>query len=104
MALKRSSVRFRLAPPNPNDILQFLSIERKAGGQAHRLQGPDLRLLRHADRLGNGHGRGARASDEQSVAEAHARRNSRSARAPRILAASPDAGETLSRFARDRLS
>ena len=70
------------------------AFERKVVGEAHRLQGPDLRLLRHADRLGIGDGRGAQASDEQSVAEADARRNSRSARAPRILAAGPDAGQS----------
>jgi hypothetical protein len=37
MALKRSSVRFRLAPPASNDIVQFISIEHKVDGEAHRL-------------------------------------------------------------------
>ena len=42
-------------------------------------------MLRHADRLGIGDGRSAQASDQQSFAETHARSNSRSACAPRIL-------------------
>ena len=54
-------------------------------------------MLWHADRLGIGHDRGLEAPDEQSVTEAFARSNSRSARAPRILTAGPDAGQALSR-------
>ena len=56
----------------------------EVAGEAHRLQGPDLRLLRHADRLGIGDDRGAQAPDEQAsrkltrdeILEAHARHES----------------------------
>ena len=84
MALKRSSVQFRLAPPQPVEIIQVVSIERKFPAEAHRLRSPELRLLRHAHRLGSGDDRRPKAAHEQGGAAAHPQRHTRSACAPRI--------------------
>ena len=71
MALKRSSVRFRLAPPTPNEIAPVISIERSES--VAKLT--DFKALTF-DCYGtlidweSGDDRGPEAPDEQSVAAA----------------------------------
>src|SRR5215510_2663275 len=48
----------------------------EASHEAHRLQGIDVRLLRHADRLGTRHSRGIRAAGRTCEVDAVARADS----------------------------